>query len=172
MFSNHSQSNITVSLSTHTPNPHDSKQTVPTAELSICKGLKKVNCNFREFVHVAALPAVGRWPTSDVGPREHALLWAATAAQGTAQRIWQDPSAPTASKLLIHTHHPWSTTQALVEINRNVFLAPGTSSVQSRPNLTEISGVRNSRLISAPLRVPEDAENVNENRTTSSREEY
>lgn len=138
MFSNHSQSNITVNLSSCTPKPHDyvSKQTVPTAELIICKGLKTVNCNFREFV--TALPAVGRCPVSDGATWEGALLWAAL---GTARRIWRDPSPPTPGKLLIHTHHPWSTTQAVVEINRNVFLALCTSSLQTIPTLQRFRGL-------------------------------
>lgn len=63
------------------------------------------------------------------------------AAPGTAQTIQQDPSPPTPGKLLIHTHHPWSTTQALVEINRNVFLAPYMSSIQTIPTLQRFQGL-------------------------------
>lgn len=143
MFSNCSQSNITISLSSCTPNPHDyvSKQTIPTAELIIFKGEKMVKCNFRAFVHVRALPAVGRCPMNDVAPCECALLGAAMAAPGTAQTMQRDPSPPTPGKLLIRTHHPWSTTQALVETSRNVFLAPCMRSIQTIPILQRFQGL-------------------------------
>lgn len=122
-FWNRSQSNITINLSSCTPNPHDnvSKQTIVTAELIICKGLKIINCNLREFVQVRALPAVGRCPVSDVSPL---CQLCSSSHRRDSAGIQQDPSPPTPAKLLIHTHHPCSTTQALVEINRNVFLAP------------------------------------------------
>lgn len=174
MFSNRSQSNITISLSGRTPNPHDyiSKQTIPTAELIICKGLKTVNCNFREFFPVAALPAVGRCPVSDVAPRERALLRAATGSPGDSA---EDP----AGSLTTHGRQAFDSHSPSLEYNSDTrgdkqkcILSSVHEFHPNRPNLTEISGVRNSRLISASLRVPEDAENVNENRTTSSREEY